>query len=82
MSLKMIVVWMFLRATVFAAFYRKRPAQGNIVSLILEVANIGYAVGTALARAIKLVLISLLYIGRLDTPLLADGVGVGPLQDT
>lgn len=43
---------------------------------------VGFAVGTALARAIKLVLIAALYIGRVDTPLLAPGVGVGPLRDT
>lgn len=82
LSLKMLLVHFGLRNTVFRAFYRRKPAQGNIISLILEVANIGYAVGTALGRSLKLVLISALYIGRLDTPLLADGVGLGPLRDT
>lgn len=42
---------------------------------------VGFAIGTALARAIKLILIAALYIGRVDTPLLAPGVGVGPLMD-
>eukprot|EP00978_Attheya_sp_CCMP212_P044329 scaffold306897_cov46-Attheya_sp.AAC.1 len=42
---------------------------------------VGFAVGTALGRAAKLVLISSLYVGRMDTPLLAPGVGVGPLAD-
>ena len=42
---------------------------------------VGLAVGTALVRAVKLFLISAMYIGRVDTPLLAPGVGLGRIRD-
>mmetsp|Transcript_53181 Transcript_53181/g.159171 ORF Transcript_53181/g.159171 Transcript_53181/m.159171 type:complete len:1076 (-) Transcript_53181:971-4198(-) len=80
-SLKVILVHVSLNSSVYASYYRKKPRQGNIVSLILEVTNIGYAITTALGRAAKLIIISILYTGRLDTPLLAPGVSIGPLGD-
>lgn len=76
-----ILVSVFLLRKVYVAFYRKRVNQANIASLALECIMVGFAVGTALGRALKIVLISILYIGRIDTPLLAPGVGYGPLMD-
>ena len=76
-----ILISVFLLRTAYSAFYRKEVNQVNIVSLALECIMIGFAVGTALVRAVKLVLISALYVGRVDTPLLAPGVGVGPMVD-
>lgn len=76
-----ILISVFLLRKVYVAFYRKKVNQANVVSLALECIMVGFAIGTALARAIKLVLIAVLYIGRIDMPLLAPGVGVGPLMD-
>lgn len=51
------------------------------MNTLLECWNIGLSSGIMLVRAIKLVLITVCYLGRLDTPLLADGVGlIGPIQ--
>lgn len=115
-----MIVFVGLRCTGYVAYYRKRPTQGNIVSLILvstihvlkiksrtisqnfaivtlqlipfsalsarvtylfeqEVANIAYSFLTGVARAAILILISIIFVGRLDTPLLAPGVGLGPI---
>ena len=76
-----VLISVFLLRTAYVAFYRKKVNQVNIVSLALECIMVGFSVGTTLARAVKIVLIACLYIGRVDTPLLARGVGVGPLMD-
>lgn len=48
---------------------------------ILEVWNIALTLGFVIWRSIKLVAISVLFIARIDTPLLATGVGrVGPIE--
>lgn len=65
----------------YAGFYRKKVAMSNFFSMLLECANIAYTVLTALVRAGFLIAISSLYIGRMDTPLLAPGVGIGSLTD-
>mmetsp|Transcript_18286 Transcript_18286/g.33150 ORF Transcript_18286/g.33150 Transcript_18286/m.33150 type:complete len:1010 (-) Transcript_18286:165-3194(-) len=80
LGVKAIIGVFFLRSS-YVAFYRKKVNQANIVGLIQECIMVGFAVGTALGRAAKLVLISALYVGRMDTPLLAPGVGMGPLAD-
>eukprot|EP00978_Attheya_sp_CCMP212_P020432 scaffold58497_cov45-Attheya_sp.AAC.1 len=75
------IISVFILRSSYVAFYRKKVNQANIVGLIQECIMVGFAVGTALGRAAKLVLISSLYVGRMDTPLLAPGVGMGPLAD-
>lgn len=48
---------------------------------VLEVWNIALTLGFVFIRAVKLVLISILYIARIDTPFLATGVGrFGPVE--
>jgi len=80
-SIKFLVIYFGLSGTVYAAYYRKKPTQGNFVSLLLEAANIAFTLFTAIVRAAKLIIICILYVGRLDTPLLAPGVGLGPIGD-
>lgn len=72
--LKMFVM-QFLRASWFASFYRRRPAFANCFTVIIECWNVGLSSGYILARTLKLILLSIFYIGRIDTPFLADGVG-------
>ena len=63
------------RCTMYVAFYRKRPAAGNISALALECANFALSVGFVFLRLIKILITGALYVGRIDTPFLAEGVG-------
>ena len=48
---------------------------------VLEVWNIALTLGFVFIRSIKLILVSILYIARIDTPFLATGVGrFGPIE--
>lgn len=70
-----------LRLNFFSGFYRKRPAGSNIWFVVMEIWNIALAVGFMLIRAVKVLLISVFFIARTDTPFLAPGVGyVGPVN--
>jgi hypothetical protein len=74
------VVLLFLRKQFLSAFYRKMPLKNNIMNVMLECWNIGLSSGVMLMRTAKLLLVTACYLGRLDTPLLADGVGfIGPI---
>jgi len=65
----------------FAAFYRKNPVVCNLVTVAFECWNLALTVGFVLARATKLILISIVFIGRFDKPVLAEGVGMlGPIN--
>jgi hypothetical protein len=76
-----ILFSIFLLRKAYAAFYRRKLNQANILSLAAECIMIGFAIATALVRAAMIIIISALYVGRLDTPLLAPGVGIGPVTD-
>ena len=72
--LKVIVI-AILRQKFYKAFYRKKPAAANIMNVVMEAWNIGLSLGYALARATKLIVITAIYLGRIDTPFLDKGVG-------
>jgi hypothetical protein len=63
------------RVKIYCAFYRKRPFSANLSLLALEWANFVLSVGFILARALKLVIATSFFIGRIDTPFLAPRVG-------
>lgn len=49
--------------------------------VVLEVWNIGLTVGFVFARVVKLIAICIFFIARIDTPVLAPGVGrIGPIE--
>jgi hypothetical protein len=74
-------VLLVLRCAFFSAFFRKKPGAANVMFTVLEVWNIALTLGFVFIRAIKLILISVLYIARVDTPFLAPGVGrFGPVE--
>ena len=56
-------------------YYRRRPAAGNIMNVILECWSLGLSAGTMTARTVKLLVVTFFYLGRIDTPMLAPGVG-------
>jgi hypothetical protein len=70
-----------LRSAFFSAFYRRNPGAANLMFTVLEVWNIALTLGFVFIRAVKLVVVSILYIARIDTPFLAPGVGrFGPVE--
>lgn len=66
---------MSCRASYYQAFYRKKPASANISALAFECTNFSLTVGFVALRMCKLILAAALFVGRIDTPVLADGVG-------
>jgi len=78
-----VFIWLVLFAILFclrrrwySAFYRRRPARTNLLNLLLACWSLSLAAGVIIARSVKLLIIGIYYTGRLDSPLLAPGVGV------
>jgi hypothetical protein len=70
-----IVAMQLLRRTWYGGFYRKHPAGANIFMVFIECWNIALSSGYILARSLKFIILSILYIARVDTPFLSHGVG-------
>jgi hypothetical protein len=62
-------------AILSTSFLRQRPLASNLVSLAFEAWNIGNSIGYIFARTFRILFIALLYVGRLDRWILAEGVG-------
>eukprot|EP00551_Chaetoceros_affinis_P002248 CAMPEP_0203652418 /NCGR_PEP_ID=MMETSP0088-20131115/30106_1 /ASSEMBLY_ACC=CAM_ASM_001087 /TAXON_ID=426623 /ORGANISM="Chaetoceros affinis, Strain CCMP159" /LENGTH=229 /DNA_ID=CAMNT_0050511955 /DNA_START=709 /DNA_END=1398 /DNA_ORIENTATION=- len=60
----------------FAAFYRKKPALINIVSVALECWHIFLSIAFVTTRAIILIVLAVFFIGRIDRKFLADDIGL------
>lgn len=73
MVLKLVLV-SCCRVSFYQAFYRKKPAAANISALALECTNFSLSVGFVFLRMCKLIVAAALFVGRIDTPFLADGV--------
>ena len=59
----------------YAAFYRRKPALINVASIALECWHIFLSVAFVTSRAGILIFMSLLFIGRVDRPILAEDLG-------
>lgn len=70
-----IVLMQLLRRTWYGGFYRKHIAGANVFMVLIECWNLALSSGYILARSIKFIFLSILYIARVDTPFLAEGVG-------
>uniref|UniRef100_A0A6U6KSK7 Uncharacterized protein n=2 Tax=Odontella aurita TaxID=265563 RepID=A0A6U6KSK7_9STRA len=70
-----VLLLIAVRTKLYEAFYRPKPARANIITLALEAANFALSFGFIIVRSVKLLFISAFYIGRIDTPFLAPGVG-------
>lgn len=65
----------------FVGFYRKRPLVANISSLCFECWHLALTSSYIILRVVKLFIIIIVYVGRFDTPVLAQGVGeIGPIK--
>lgn len=72
--LRLLLVWM-CRCVCYKAFYRRRPLSANVASLALECAMFALSVWLVLVRVVKLLFTAILYVGRIDSFFLAQGVG-------
>jgi hypothetical protein len=69
-----------LRRYFHSGFFRNRPSASNILGLILDCWYLGLSSGYMTVRAIQLIFIAVVNIGRIDRPILAEGVmKVGPV---
>eukprot|EP00978_Attheya_sp_CCMP212_P018974 scaffold52562_cov54-Attheya_sp.AAC.1 len=59
----------------YTSFYRRRPGWANMHSLLWEAAWIALSIFFIAMRALKLIIVAALQIGRIDIPFLAEGVG-------
>jgi hypothetical protein len=67
-----IVILNFLGKYNNAAFYRRRPVVVNIASVAFECYHFTLAIASVSTRFVKLLAMSLLFIGRVDRPILSD----------
>jgi hypothetical protein len=74
LGVKMLVL-VLLRRFLMVVFYRKKIALSNIVFVLLECWNIALSTGFLVARAGLIFGVAIFYLGRIDTPFLAPGVG-------
>ena len=73
---------MIVGRNTYAVFYKKRPLFGNLMSLAFEGWHTALTIWYVLSRSIKLGVITIMFLGRCDKPLLAQGVGmVGQLRE-
>ena len=54
----------------FLSFYRTRPFAANVMALALDWANFALSIGFVVARTIKLLFAAVIFVGKIDTPLL------------
>jgi len=71
-----IIVTAKLSSYSYAAFYRKRPVLSNVVNVAFECWHLALAFGSVIARVGTLLFITFCYIGRIDQPFLAKGIGM------
>jgi len=78
-----IFIWLILfcilfclRRSWYSAFYRRQPARANCLNMFLACWSLSLSPGIILVRSLKLLVIGIFYMGRIDSPLLAPGVGV------
>ena len=72
------ILWIInrtFRNVYYSGFYRIKPLPANLFSLFNECMNIGITIFTAVSRTLILILLSEFYVGRIDVPFVANGVG-------
>jgi hypothetical protein len=75
-----VIILLCLRKVLFAGFYRRSPLFANCLMVVMECWNLALTVLAMVQRLVKLLLVAAFYVGRLDTPMLAKGVGnIGPI---
>jgi hypothetical protein len=70
--------WQRLQRFMYSGFYRVHPLPANWVAVVDECVNFALTIITVLIRLSKICLCAVFYVGRIDRPFLASGVGVTP----
>ncbi|CAJ1931159.1 unnamed protein product [Cylindrotheca closterium] len=73
--LRSVLCMIFLK-TAYAGFYRKMPAFANAFMFCMECWNIALTAAFVLGRLVKFLLATGLYVGRIDRPVLAEGLAL------
>lgn len=55
------------------SFYRTSPGRASVIALLLECVDFALSVYFTFVRMVKLVIVAALFVGRVDTPVLAKG---------
>jgi len=71
--IKMALCKLFMKFT-YAGYYRRNPALANIFCFALECWYIALTVTFIIARLVKFIVSASLYSGRIDRPILAEGL--------
>jgi hypothetical protein len=75
-----LLVSLLLNKYSFIGFYRKRPVLANIANVAFECWHLAVTVTFVIIRAVKLIVVVIVNLGRFDRPILAKGVGdIGPI---
>lgn len=69
-----IIIMVSLRKFLIAGFYRKNLAATNFLFMLIECWNVALSAGFLFARTAVFLLLSIFYMGRIDTPFLANEV--------
>jgi hypothetical protein len=74
-----VLQYLFVRASrswlASKAYYRSRPGTANILLLLQECAFFALTIGFTLVRTTNIIVVTILFVGRVDRPFLADGIG-------
>merc|ERR1712013_498223 len=63
----------FMKLT-HAGYYRKKPTSANVFGFALECWYLGLTLAFVVTRFVKFLISTALYVGRIDRPVLADGL--------
>jgi hypothetical protein len=72
-TIKMIACNLYMKYS-HAGYYRKKPMSSNLFSIAMETWYLGLTLAFMLSRFVKFLLTIGLYVGRIDRPVLADGL--------
>jgi len=64
------------RKFTYRGFYRRKPGRASFINVISESVDFALSIYFTIVRLAKVILIGLLYIGRIDTPLFAPEIPV------
>lgn len=71
--IKMGFCFVFMKFA-YAGYYRKKPTYANVFSFALECWYLALTLAFILSRFVKFLVSTGLYVGRIDRPVLADGL--------
>jgi len=81
MSVRILAILVIKKLFTEDGFYQTYPTLTRLVDVSLEFWNLALTIMYMVVRLSQLIIIGILYIGRIDTPLVAQGAGdIGPIH--